>query len=74
MISFSSWIGGELKLEILFIWNLIPKTSFREIPSFGRDTIRRFTANCSEMKKMVAHDFENMLQVSTAIFSMIMDE
>lgn len=53
--------------------DLIP-TSFREIPSFGRDTIRRFSANCSELKKMAAHDFENLLQVSTATFSMAIDE
>jgi len=37
--------------------------SYREIPSFGRDTIRRFSANCSELKKMAARDFENLLQV-----------
>jgi hypothetical protein len=37
--------------------------SYREVPSFGRDTVRRFSANCSEMKKMAARDFENLLQV-----------
>jgi hypothetical protein len=42
--------------------------SYRQIPSFGRDSIRRFVANCSEMKKMVARDFENLLQVSMIIF------
>jgi hypothetical protein len=36
---------------------------YRELPSFGRDTIRRFSSNSSEMKKMTAHDFENLLQV-----------
>jgi len=39
------------------------RNSYREVPSFGRDTIRRFSSNCSEMKKMAAHDFENLLQV-----------
>jgi hypothetical protein len=48
------------------------QASYREIPSFGRDTIRRFAANCSEMKKMAAHDFENLLQVSKAAFYIIM--
>lgn len=38
--------------------------SYREIPSFGRDTIWKFTANVSELKKMAARDFENLLQVS----------
>jgi hypothetical protein len=41
--------------------------SYREIPSFGRDTIRSFSANCSEMKKMAAHDFENLLQVCSNV-------
>lgn len=33
------------------------------MPSFGRDTIRRFTTNVSELKKLAARDFENLLQV-----------
>lgn len=37
---------------------------YRAIPSFGRDTIRRFADNCSEMKRMAAHNYENLLQVS----------
>jgi hypothetical protein len=44
--------------------------SYREIPSFGRDTIRRFSANSSEMKKMAAHNFENLLQVCTHNYDM----
>src|SRR5262245_4875919 len=36
---------------------------YRQVASFGRDTIRRFSTNCSEMKKMTAHDFEDLLQV-----------
>ncbi|KAJ7166117.1 hypothetical protein C8R46DRAFT_1351546 [Mycena filopes] len=35
---------------------------FRQIPTFGRSTIRRFHANVSEMKKMAARDFEDILQ------------
>jgi hypothetical protein len=30
---------------------------------FGRDTIRRFSSNVSEMKKLAARDFEDLLQV-----------
>lgn len=33
------------------------------MPTFGRDTIRRFASNTSEMKKMAARDFEDILQV-----------
>ncbi|KAJ6490960.1 hypothetical protein C8R45DRAFT_195539 [Mycena sanguinolenta] len=35
---------------------------FRKIPTFGRSTIRRFHANVSEMKKLAARDFEDILQ------------
>lgn len=36
---------------------------YRLIPTFGKDTIRRFSANSSEMKKLAAHNFEDLLQV-----------
>jgi hypothetical protein len=36
---------------------------FRHIPTFGLDTIRRFSNNVSEMKKFAARDFEDLLQV-----------
>lgn len=37
--------------------------SFRQIPTFGWDTIRRFHKNVSEMKRMAAWDLEDVLQV-----------
>ena len=36
---------------------------FRQIPTFGRYTIRRFHNNVSEMKRLAARDFEDILQV-----------
>jgi hypothetical protein len=39
----------------------------REIPPFGIDGIRRITSNRSELKKMTAHDYEDMLQVGVVI-------
>lgn len=36
---------------------------FREIPTFGRDSIRRFSNHVSELKKLAARDYENLLQV-----------
>ena len=36
---------------------------FRQVPTFGRFTIRRFHNNVSEMKKLAARDFEDILQV-----------
>src|ERR1700683_3923706 len=41
--------------------------SFREVPTFGGDTIRRFSSNVSELKKLAARDFEDLLQVSARI-------
>ena len=39
---------------------------FRAMPTFGSSTIRRFATNASEMKKLAARDFEDLLQVSLA--------
>lgn len=36
------------------------------MPSFGKDTIRRFVANTSELKKLAARNFEDLLQVCTS--------
>jgi len=41
-------------------------TRFRAIPTFGSSTIRCFATNASEMKKLAARDFEDLLQVSLA--------
>ena len=36
---------------------------FRLIAPFGKDTIRRFANNASQMKKLAARNFEDLLQV-----------
>ncbi|PCH41840.1 hypothetical protein WOLCODRAFT_86181, partial [Wolfiporia cocos MD-104 SS10] len=36
---------------------------FRLVPTFGHETIRRFTNNVSAMKQLAARDFEDILQV-----------
>ena len=35
---------------------------YQEIPTFGHSKIRRFAADVSEMKKLAARDFEDILQ------------
>jgi hypothetical protein len=40
--------------------------SFRQISSFGSSTIRQFTHNVADMKKLAARDFEDILQVRLA--------
>jgi hypothetical protein len=40
------------------------------MPTFGSSTIRRFATNASEMKKLAARDFEDLLQVRSTISGM----
>jgi hypothetical protein len=42
---------------------IINYKSFRSIPTFGRNTIRKISGSVSEMKKLAARDFEDYLQV-----------
>jgi hypothetical protein len=46
---------------------------FRQIPTFGRSTIRRFHRNVSDMKKMAGRDFEDILQVNSILFMLVLD-
>jgi hypothetical protein len=41
--------------------------SFRQVPTFGRDTIRRFGASVSALKRPAARSFEDILQVSSHV-------
>jgi hypothetical protein len=43
---------------------------FRQVPTFGRGTIRRFSENASEMKKMAARNYEDLLQVSRTLITL----
>jgi len=36
---------------------------YRQVSTFGHGTIRHFPSNASEMKKLAARDFEDLLQV-----------
>ena len=42
---------------------------YRMVPTFGRDTIRKFASNTLETKNMAARDFEDLLQVKSTIIS-----
>ncbi|KAJ8087428.1 hypothetical protein PM082_006258 [Marasmius tenuissimus] len=41
---------------------------YRMVPTFGRDTIRKFSVNVSAMKQLAARDFEDLLQCSIPVF------
>ncbi|KJA23581.1 hypothetical protein HYPSUDRAFT_101562, partial [Hypholoma sublateritium FD-334 SS-4] len=47
---------------------------FRAVPTFGRDSIRRFTNNVSELKKLGARDYENLLQCCIPVFEGLLPE
>ncbi|KJA14397.1 hypothetical protein HYPSUDRAFT_142984 [Hypholoma sublateritium FD-334 SS-4] len=47
---------------------------FRSMPTFGSSTIRRFATNASEMKKLAARDFEDLLQCSIPAFEGLLPE
>lgn len=40
---------------------------FGDVPTFGRGTIRCFTDNVSDMKKLAGHNFEDILQVRSTL-------
>lgn len=39
------------------------ETRYRLVPTFGKDTIRKFSSNTSELKRLAARDYEDLLQV-----------
>ncbi|KAH9012682.1 hypothetical protein EDB84DRAFT_1278570, partial [Lactarius hengduanensis] len=41
---------------------------FHNVPTFGRDTIRRLPGNVSELSKLAARDYEDILQCSVPAF------
>ncbi|KAJ7330330.1 hypothetical protein DFH08DRAFT_926009 [Mycena albidolilacea] len=47
---------------------------YRQVPTFGQATIRRFTNNASAMKKMAARNFEDLLQCALPVFEGLLDE
>jgi hypothetical protein len=62
----TSLIGGTF--FITSYWHsLIIAERFRQIPTFGRGTIWKFSSNASVMKRFTAHDFEDLLQVGASL-------
>ncbi|KAG1881248.1 hypothetical protein F4604DRAFT_1578049 [Suillus subluteus] len=41
---------------------------YRQVPTFGRGTIRHFHTNASAMKRLAARDFEDLLQCAIPVF------
>ncbi|KZP03728.1 hypothetical protein FIBSPDRAFT_904798 [Athelia psychrophila] len=49
-------------------------TRYRQVPSFGRDTIRRFSSNVSELKCLAARDYEDLLQCAIPVLDGLLPE
>ncbi|KAL1939913.1 hypothetical protein VTO73DRAFT_9613 [Trametes versicolor] len=47
---------------------------FRQVPVFGRDTIRRFSNNLAELKQMAARDYEDSLQCFIPVVEALLPE
>ncbi|KAF7975060.1 hypothetical protein HWV62_10563 [Athelia sp. TMB] len=47
---------------------------FRSVPSFGKDTIRRFVNDVSELKQLAARDYEDLLQCFIPVFDGLLPE
>ncbi|KAF7969066.1 hypothetical protein HWV62_28417 [Athelia sp. TMB] len=47
---------------------------FRMVPSFGRDTIRRFVNDVSDLKQLAARDYEDLLQCCIPVFDGLLPE
>ncbi|KAH7904408.1 hypothetical protein BJ138DRAFT_1138545 [Hygrophoropsis aurantiaca] len=70
-------IGAWKALFIHLLWilealstSLIHKLDqrYRQVRTFGQSTIRRFSRNSSELKKMAARDYEDLLQCAIPVF------
>jgi hypothetical protein len=66
----SRYVEFIMKLSLLA--NELPTSHlhlrFRQVPTFGNGVIRKFANNTSEMKRLAARDFEDILQVFFALF------
>jgi hypothetical protein len=62
-------MNGELfqVYDFKSVFSLFICCSYRQMPTFGSSTIRKFSNNASEMKKLAARDFEDLLQVRTLL-------
>ena len=57
---------------VLFLYLTYQMIRFRLVPTFGRDTIHRFSTNVSGLTKLVARDFEDILQVCVTLMDFLL--
>jgi hypothetical protein len=58
------WAWSKVRLLEFHIGvSILNFNRFRLVPTFGRDTIRRFSTNTSQLRRMAARNYEDFLQV-----------
>ena len=62
-----SWTSG-MTLLLGYCLVFLTQCRYCEISTFGCGTIRKFATNSSEMKKLAARDFEDLLQVRSRVY------
>ena len=62
-----NWIDGKQCSKYQKAGYTYISIRFQEVPPFGVDRIRKIRSNQSELKKMTAYDYEDMLQVGVII-------
>ncbi|KAG6905246.1 hypothetical protein DXG01_003988 [Tephrocybe rancida] len=78
------WEVGTWKAILIHLIRLVYETKgnnvalldarYRQIPTFGKDTIRKFTSNTSELKRLGARDFADLLQCAIPAFEGLLPE
>ncbi|KAJ3517693.1 hypothetical protein NMY22_g13906 [Coprinellus aureogranulatus] len=74
-------VWKSLFIQLLRLLEALPSkptnvldSRFRQVPTFGKDIIRRFRNNTSEMKQLAARDYEDMLQCSIPVFEGLFED
>ncbi|KAG2004882.1 hypothetical protein CC2G_007810 [Coprinopsis cinerea AmutBmut pab1-1] len=74
---FELGVGKEIFIHLIRILNAYDPAklqqlndNYRAVPTYGRNTIRRFPKRVSDMRKLAGRDYEDIIQlpVSTAFF------
>ncbi|KAJ3512913.1 hypothetical protein NMY22_g15195 [Coprinellus aureogranulatus] len=65
-----------LEVEDSALTNILDRRlpRYRQVPTFGRDTIRRFSNSVSLLKQLAARDYEDMLQCAFPVFEGLLPE
>ncbi|KAI0080905.1 hypothetical protein K474DRAFT_1576474, partial [Panus rudis PR-1116 ss-1] len=59
-------VGGNVVQEF--------NSRYRQVPSFGRSTVRKFHTNVSSLKKLAARDYEDILQCAIPVFESLLPD